>query len=104
MFKNYSIISKFLRPNENHDEDANVEEKQNLFIMHSNDDYEEDANIGEKQNLFGFKSIQNNKKDVNIYLGLFKDGIECIKNILKKPFIENLKLIFNFYVIFFYLT
>jgi hypothetical protein len=45
-------------------------------------------------------------KDVKIKdkKGLFKDMIQCIKDLLKKPFIKNLKLAVNFYVIFFYLT
>ena len=59
-----------------------------------------------KQNLFGIDSIQNKKKDVQFKdkKGLFKDGINCIKDLLKKPFIKNLKLSVNFFVIFFYLT
>ncbi len=59
-----------------------------------------------KKILSGIDSIQNNKKDVKIKdkKGLFKDMIQCIKDLLKKPFIKNLKLAVNFYVIFFYLT
>jgi hypothetical protein len=75
-------------------------------LLRSIDNHKEDANIEGKQILFAMDSVQNNKKDVEIKgtNGLFKNGIKCIKDLFKKPFIKNLKLAINFYAIYFYLT